>query len=182
MQPKDTISNYFLTLGFVLLIILGVVALMFVSRFALEDVSPLGGHVIETKNLLQDASEVKKSALEQTVGNTTVLPETSVQLRENIKIIDASYYNVNEHKGIMTFIVNGSVFRNDDKYYVGLKQSDELQKGDEVVYFYGNKTLVGQVLLHNPDGTITLRNEKTNILDRPQRVNILGYYLLTYSQ
>ena len=58
MNKNKDIINYFLTLGFIVLIIIFLSSIIIISRFVLSEDNSIGKYVINTQNLLEDIEEV----------------------------------------------------------------------------------------------------------------------------
>ena len=108
-----------------------------ISRFVLSDVTPLGKHVQNTKNLLQDINEVEASTLQNENSTEDSQNYDEIFRRENKKIADITdiaYVNVNENKSIVTMFIKGEVQNIGNIYFEIIRYPETLNKGDMLIY------------------------------------------------
>ena len=118
---------------------------MNISRFVLSDVTPLGAHVIETKNLLEDISEVAITNDNETILITEDSIEDYRFKFEEFNITDISFYNVHENKSIVTMFFNSEVDHvNNSIFYTKIKDFTLIEKNNLLVYIGENELKTGK--------------------------------------
>lgn len=137
MIKKESILNYFLILGFILVLVIFLSSIVLISRFVLSDVTPLGKHVQNTKDLLQDINEVEASTQQNENSSDITLNYDEIFIRKNHKIAEITNIarvNVNENKTIITMFIKAEVQNIDNIYFEIVKDPSSLTKGDMLIY------------------------------------------------
>ncbi len=137
--------NYFLSVVFILFLVMVLVLMSLISRIVLSDINPIGEHVKQTKDLLKDIDEVQKVAEKQIIDNQneTIIgsDKISVLNLNNIgaKVTDLNHRNINENKSIITFFFDKQIFVFDNSYYFEIESADKLNKYDEIIFYDGSE-------------------------------------------
>lgn len=125
--------NYLLTLGFILLIVIFIVSIVLISRIVFTDSTSIGEHVINTKDLLEDISDVKQPS-----NNTLNIEDLNIVKYNDLEISDISFHNINENKSVLTVFLNNEIETNEGYYYMKIKNIENLKKGANLVYYNTN--------------------------------------------
>jgi hypothetical protein len=132
--------NYFLSIVFILFLVMVLVLMSLISRIVLSDVNPIGEHVKQTKDLLKDIDEVQKVAEKQIEEkqNETII-RTDIESLSNLnsleaQVIDINHRNVNENKSIITVFFDKEIFIIGGSYYFEIDSAKELNRYDEIIF------------------------------------------------
>lgn len=177
MKKNVMVINYLMYIGLILLVIVFLILLVSISRFVLSDYNPIGAHVMNTKNLLEDINEVEKVAI--STQNVTLISETGEDFfrlnYDGFNIRDVSYININENKSIVSMYFTSEIADiNDEIYYIKIKDIDNFEKGDIVLYNSIEEPRVGEFLSVDEQGKIIIVNQNTEKLEEASEEGILG--------
>lgn len=151
--------NYMFTIGFILLLVILIVSMVTISRIVLSDVTPIGAHVKETKSLLDNISEVSKTA-QNNVENKTIVDKIHMfeGFKYNNNITDISTLSSRNNVSFITIKLDRRVSRMENMYYVDIVSKDDLNKEDMVLYIDEEGiTHVGQF--------VTFEDERVVLID-----------------
>lgn len=146
--------NYLLTISLVLLVIIFVVTLMSISRFVLSDFNPIGEHVMQTQNLLNEVGDVQEA-----VNSSKIVLNNDAYLSLSYKGFQATeiaYINVNSTRSIVTMFFNtevGSI--NEEIYYFRINDSSNLNTG-EILVFENDGVRLGEFVSLNDEGEVLI--------------------------
>lgn len=151
-KKKDNrLFNYFLSVGFILTLVFVLLLFLLVSRFALSGVNPIGATLIQTKELLEDISEVEK-AVNQNIQNNNetklVIKNNHVPDFNNIRseITDISYRNIYENKTVLTIFIKDEIQNYNNYYYIKLENLSKLEKTDIVIFENDEEIKTGTII------------------------------------
>lgn len=134
MTKQSRLVNYTLSMGLIILILLFLIALVQISRYVLEDTSPVVGHVTSTRDLLSNIEAVEKNVEESRILDNVNFNNLRCtdHLEADIKRIDT--YNMPDGTGIVTYILKDRVQRFNDTYYLEVNSLDDLKIGEHIVF------------------------------------------------
>ena len=166
-KTNSPFLNYVLSIGFVAFLIVLLVTIVVISRFVLSDVNPLGQHVQNTKDLLDDVSEVQKAA-ELKIDNQTksirpIITHDSKVPEFNMigaKILDLHHLNVNENKSILSLAFDREIFIEENIYYFKIKNLTELHNREILLYKQNSEILEGEFIALNENGEVIIENQE----------------------
>ena len=165
------ITNYFLTICFILLIIVFIISLIAMSKLVLTQIEPIQKHVADTRNLLEDIHEVEKATT-----NKTNLEDISKFGKKNyfefnykgFNVTSLSFNNVNKNKSIVTFFINKPIGESEGIYYIAIDNLDELANGDTIVYLSDLGTQTGRFISFQEGKLLVEESENTQITQIPK--------------
>lgn len=177
-RTQKNITNYFLTICFILLIVVFVISLIAMSKLVLTGIDPIQRHVADTQTLLDDIQEVEKVTTDKlnTTFDASFLDE-SEYFEFNYKgfgVTDISYRNVNQNKSIVTFFFDKSIGEIEGYYYVIVQNLSSLAQGDQLIYLSPEGTETGKYISHEEDGTIILGKTTSSQLRQVPKEWLLG--------
>lgn len=180
-KTNSPFLNYVLTIGFVAFLIVLLATIVVISRFVLSDVNPLGQHVQNTKDLLNDVNEVQKAA-EQKIENQTKTTPAAIVIQEvktpefntiGAKVTGIHHMNVNENKSILTIFFDHDIYIQNGIYYFKIKDLSELHNRELVLYRENTDLKTGQFMAVNQDGDIIIQDDKENSV-KINEMDLLG--------
>ena len=181
MKVKERLLNYAFSLGFVVIILLFLISIVLISRFVLEDASPIGEHVNTTRTLLDDIEEVERSV------------EISKELRsydnfniEQLKcnhyeqeVSDISYLNIHDNKSIISLVFDSPINVINNSYYIKVNDANRLDVGDNIIIQKNGNIYYGQIFNINDEGFKVINFENKGKMDI-QFENILGKIIVRH--
>lgn len=179
MKTDDKLFNYMLSIGFIVFIVFILGSLIFVSRYILSDENALGGYVTSTQNLLEDVNSVEVPIDE--IDSFANLEQRNIERFKfnsfEDSINDFSILNINEDKGIISFVFDSKVEQFEDIYYIVLKDETRLEEGFDIIYITKTNSLSYGRVFSIEDGKFKVFNSDTKEVEEIIRKNILGKIL-----
>lgn len=183
MIKREKFLNYFLSIGFVLFLMIFLSLMIIMSRFVLSEVTPIRAHVQNTKTLLEDIDEVKmyatqnienKSTLDFSIGGPKIIaakPAIFNDLGGDINQI--SYFNSKtEGNSVISITFNGEIGNEKGIYYFILP-AEGMIKGDLIAYKLDGVTYTGKFLVIGPSEEVHIEDEKGDLMKINQKL-LLG--------
>lgn len=176
LNSNEKLNNYFLNIGFVLLLVIFLVSLIGISRVVLSDNSNFQQHVISTSSLLQDIEEVEKNTklLENQTQKLINRNLITYKLESNsFDITDFSFKKINENKSLLVIHTKEEIFQIDN--FIGIKPNNlsNLQVNDVVIYF---ENQIGAIIEFKEE-KVEIFNFEKEIIESIQKEEILGLIL-----
>lgn len=153
IKIKEYSTNYLLTLGFILSIVIFIVLIISISRLVLNDKSSIAEHVKNTQNLLDDINSVENN--NQTIEKCNLKNEFNLNQKNNINlninqnnlVYDFSYYNINKNKSIISFKTKSNINKINNYYYLTIKNISNLNKRSQILYYNDNNEIMRNTFL-----------------------------------
>lgn len=171
MKKNVRIINYLLSIGLILLVMVFIISLMTISRFVLSDVTPVGIHVLNTKNLLQDINDVEKAASISS-NLTSKLKGDSFNFI-GFNVTDIAYVNVNKNKSIVTMFFDREIGNIGNVYYVKIKNPDIIQKG-EILIYENEGIQIGEFVAITDGKELIVNNLEDDRVEQILGINLIG--------
>ncbi|MFW5704374.1 MAG: hypothetical protein ACOCXG_00900 [Nanoarchaeota archaeon] len=170
--PGNWFYNYGLTLLFIVVIIAFLLILVLMSRFVFSDVSPIGEHVLQTKDLLKNIDEVKSRFTNESGGD---FADFNLNFA-SIPIGTVSVVNVNENRSFFSIELPGEVKRENEYYYLNAEIGN-LGKGDLVLFKREGELETGRIATIENEGITVISLEDSEFYDL-NKDNYVGVFLL----
>ena len=161
-RERDSAVNYAFSIGFIILIVVFLTSILAISRFVFLDETPIKEHLIDTKELLEKASEVEKTTEE--LKNSSKDDSPKVKGNTNLDAFNITAINyINNPKGksfvTLTFVGHAESF--DNHYYNRNFNRSNLEEEDLIVYI-SDTFHIGTFVSHVDESTVRILERKTN--------------------
>jgi hypothetical protein len=168
-----------LSIAFIVFIVFILGSLIFVSRYVLSEENSLGGYVTSTQDLLDDVNEVEVPIDE--VDTLTSLEQRNIdRFKFNSfedSITDFSILNVDEDKGIISFVFDSKIEQFENIYYIVLKDEIRLEEGFDIIYITETSSVSYGRVFSIEDGKYKVFNSDSKEVTYVVRSDILGKIL-----
>lgn len=169
MVKEDKYLNYLFTLGFILLIVIFIVSIILISRVVLSEDTQLGEHVKSTKTLLEDIIQVDD------IKNQTYLEKSDIFKLDfsELNVTDIAFRNVNENKSILTVFLTSEIVKENEIYYIKIKDINSLQNNNLIAYKSDGNIYIGKFRGIEDEEHVFIESE-LNLAGKIENSQILG--------
>ncbi len=174
-KKDDKLINYFLYIGYILILVIVISMFVLTSKIVFSNSTTLG-HVIETKNLLEDIEETQKVAeknIEKNNNLTVDLYERKYNFNDfPSQIVDFSYLNINENKTFITLHITDNIKEREGVYYFSNKSL--IERRDKIAYLKEFQIYIGE-FISQKDNTYNIKSK--DAIEKVPQINVLGKIL-----
>ena len=152
---KDKITNYVLTIIFVILLVGFFGTLISISKYVSreDDNHLINDHLGITKDLIEDVNEVEMSVNKLTKDTTQIDDSTYNSFKGLENLIEVSYVNARAQKeGIMNLVFDSEIQKSENIFYLEYQQKSPINIGDIIVFKTENSiTQYGKLFVEEND-------------------------------
>lgn len=173
-KNNEKLVNYFLTVGFVIILLIILVSLLMISRFVLSEDSNLQRHVLSTKTLLEDIEEVEKNTR---INETQESNNEEILIKEevfsNFDILDYDFRKIGD-KTVFVLHLNNTISQTNDYIILNITNINQSHINSKIIYENAKTAVITQIKEDNEIEIYDINQEELKLI---KKENINGLIL-----
>ena len=173
-MKKKFLVNYLGSISFVLIILLFLVSIVLISRFALSEGGSFGDYVASTKDLLENIDEVEKEVV-NIEKNVTRVPLSNINVFNgaNYGVNGTSFLNLENGNSFFTLKFDYQIIDTQKYYLLNTTNGFQFKKGQKIIFENGEGIFLNDY--GNAVEIYDLENSKITNIDRKKVLGVVIY-------